>query len=318
MNQINKTSYDINDKVIIDINSKPKGRYIPVSKAVSNWPNTRLPWKWSKYIDLTPPYVYCSRSYKWLSNAFSKHGLFKIDECHELAKFIKIYNKWSAMKQKTEIEEQISKDIVRTFPNNIYFEKNNSGYYSMFKVLSAYSNLNEMVKNQEQRWAAKLLCLNHQNSSYSDSTGHSSSPNDRKIYRHKRNKKLRYELIDSFWELSFEDSTHYVQGMNFIVGILSYHLSPELAFSLFLKLMKDYDVEDNYAPGLIGFKEKSAELNIYMIKHLPELNQFLVSVDCSNNIIGKAYNFHRDVYSRNHHGPVWQYIAIWQLSKLLI
>ena len=49
--------------------------------------------------------------------------------------------------------------------------------------------------------------------------------------------------------------------MNFIVGILSYHLSPELAFSLFVKLMKDYDLENNYSPGLVGFKEKSDVLN---------------------------------------------------------
>lgn len=55
------------------------------------------------------------------------------------------------MKQKSGSEEQIEKDIVRTFPNNIYFQKDNSGYYSMFKVLSAYSNLNEMIQNQEKK-----------------------------------------------------------------------------------------------------------------------------------------------------------------------
>lgn len=88
---------------------------------------------------------------------------------------------------------------------------------------------------------------------------------------------LRNELIDSFCELSFEDSTKYVQGMNFIAGILSYHLSPELAFSIFLKLMKDYDLESNYSPGLIGFKQKSDVLSKYMHKHLPKLTRFLVS-----------------------------------------
>ena len=36
MDQINKTSQEIEKKVIIDVNNKQRGRFIPVSKAVNN------------------------------------------------------------------------------------------------------------------------------------------------------------------------------------------------------------------------------------------------------------------------------------------
>lgn len=149
----------------------------------------------------------------------------------------------------------------------------------MFKVLSAYSNLNELMKDQEQKMFQKFLQdENESDSSSSSSSGHSTSPSirDRKQFRQNQNSHMRNELIESFCELSFEDSTKYVQGMNFIVGILSYHFSPELAFSVFIKLMKDYDLESNYAPGLVGFKQKSDVLNGYMNKYLPDLSKFLV------------------------------------------
>ena len=286
MNQINESIHDVCDKV--DLNSKPKGRHIPVSKAINNWPNTKLPRKCTKVCNLTAPYVYWLRSYKWLCTAFSRHGEFQVEKCRELTKLIRIYEKWSEIKQSEENVEQISKDIVRTFPNNIFFQKNNCGYYSMFKVLSAYSNLNEYAKDNEEKFIKRMFNVEKGESPY-QSTDSSTSQivNDRKGYRDKRNWTLRSELIDSFWDFSFEDSTNYVQGMNFIVGILSYHLSPELAFSLFVKLMKDYDLENNYSPGLVGFKEKSDVLNWYITKHLSELSQFLVRTKLIKFYIGK-------------------------------
>lgn len=41
--------------------------------------------------------------------------------------------------------------------------------------------------------------------------------------------------------------------------------------------MKDYDMEDNYTPGLSGFKAKSEKLNSLIQKHLPELHDFFES-----------------------------------------
>ena len=41
MNQVHSTAKDVNEKV--DLETKPRGRYIPVSKAINNCPNTKLP-----------------------------------------------------------------------------------------------------------------------------------------------------------------------------------------------------------------------------------------------------------------------------------
>ena len=54
------------------------------------------------------------------------------------------YNKCSNMEIEKATEEQIRKDIVRTFPNN-------SCTHSMYKVLSAYSNLTEMKNDSRKR-----------------------------------------------------------------------------------------------------------------------------------------------------------------------
>lgn len=189
----------------------------------------------------------------------------------------------------------LNTDIVRTFPNNPYFEKNNSGYYSMFKVLCAYSNLNNLIEDQYQTALDKLS--SSPESSGTSSTGNSSSPptkDRRRSFKRNRNN-IRNNIIDSFLEISFNESTNYVQGMNFIVGILVYHLSPELAFCIFVKLMKEYKLEENYVPGLPGFKEKSEELNKHLKRHLPLLNSYFVRL--YSNILGVQVDIHRNVHS---------------------
>lgn len=150
MHHININSKDTAGKVSLDISNKPIGRFIPVSKTVNNCPNTKLPWKCSKVDSLTPPYVYCTKSYKWLANAFANNspGLFKPTECKELTKLINMYHKCTSKEVDKATEEQIWKDIVRTFPNNTFFDKNRSGYYSMYKVLAAYSNLDEVQRER--------------------------------------------------------------------------------------------------------------------------------------------------------------------------
>lgn len=40
--------------------------------------------------------------------------------------------------------------------------------------------------------------------------------------------------------------------------------------------MKEYKLEENYIPGLPGFKEKSEELNTHIKRHLPLLNNYFV------------------------------------------
>ena len=177
----------------------------------------------------------------------------------------------------------------------------------MFKVLCAYSNLNNLIENQNQN--DSKISSNSLNSSFTNSTGNSSSPpskNRRSSFRGNRNNNIRNDIIDSFLELSFSDWTNYVQGMNFIVGILSYHLSPELAFCIFVKLMKEYKLEENYMPGLPGFKEKSEELNKHIKRHLPLLNNYFVSCKYWNNI-GIKVHIHRNFHTWAYHGALWKH-----------
>ena len=131
MNHINITSKETQEKVDLHISKHAKGRWIPVTKAINNWIGSKLPWKWSKFNDISPPYIYWTRSYKWfvfssnsiliynflfysillflclicskflyrLANAFwySTPGMFKVKEWKELTKLIKAFNKCSKM-----------------------------------------------------------------------------------------------------------------------------------------------------------------------------------------------------------------------------
>lgn len=51
-----------------------------------------------------------------------------------------------------------------------------------------------------------------------------------------------------------------MQGMNFIAGSLVYHSSPEIAFWLFVSLIFDYQLRENYKPGFPGVKEINEEI----------------------------------------------------------
>lgn len=96
-----------------------------------------------------------------------------------------------------DTEQQIFKDIVRTFPNNPYFQKDNSGYHAMFKVLSAYSNLDGLMSSRKSMKNTKAAEEKANNTAYITIAD---SPRllQRSAYRKNRNKILRNELIDSF------------------------------------------------------------------------------------------------------------------------
>jgi hypothetical protein len=83
---------------------------------------------------------------------------------------------------------------VRTFPNNEYFELNNSGYFSMFRVLAAYSNLNDMMNDHLEEKRLSVL------ESEASSQNNEDTPRfmSRSAYRKNRNKLMRNEVIDSF------------------------------------------------------------------------------------------------------------------------
>lgn len=68
----------------------------------------------------------------------------------------------------------------------------------------------------------------------------------------------------------------YVQGMNYIVACLLYHCSESDAFWLFLKLVYDYDLVQNYLPQLPGLEKHSHIIEFLMMEHLPLLNEHLM------------------------------------------
>jgi hypothetical protein len=50
----------------------------------------------------------------------------------------------------------------------------------------------------------------------------------------------------------YDTQVGYIQGINFIVAVLLYHSSEEIAFWLFVSLMEDYEMREIYLPGLPG------------------------------------------------------------------
>ena len=68
----------------------------------------------------------------------------------------------------------------------------------------------------------------------------------------------------------------YVQGMNYIVATLLYHCTESDAFWLFLRLVYDYEVVENFLPQLPGLDKHSHIVEFLLMEHLPELNEHLM------------------------------------------
>jgi hypothetical protein len=60
----------------------------------------------------------------------------------------------------------------------------------------------------------------------------------------------------------YDPQLGYVQGMNFIVGALLWHSSEADCFWLFVTLMEDYELRDNYLPNLLGLSKHSQIIDI--------------------------------------------------------
>ncbi len=63
----------------------------------------------------------------------------------------------------------------------------------------------------------------------------------------------------------------YVQGMNFIVGQLLVHCAEEVAFWLFISLLEDYEVRDNFEHGLPGLYKHCQIIDLLIMEQLPKL-----------------------------------------------
>ena len=58
------------------------------------------------------------------------------------AEILKIYNSFN---YKSIYNENILKDLPRTFPNDSTFNKNSLGYYKLYNILTSYSNFNKQI-----------------------------------------------------------------------------------------------------------------------------------------------------------------------------
>ena len=67
--------------------------------------------------------------------------------------------------------------------------------------------------------------------------------------------------------------------MNFIAGALVYHASPDIAFWLFVSLIFDYQLRDNYRAGFPGVKELNEQIKCLMKIKLPKLSKLFEETD---------------------------------------
>jgi hypothetical protein len=64
------------------------------------------------------------------------------------------------------------------------------------------------------------------------------------------------QMVLKMYSLYDDDSCGYVQGMNFTAGMMVFHASPSIAFCLFVKLLDDYSIRENYTHGMPGLLAK--------------------------------------------------------------
>lgn len=72
----------------------------------------------------------------------------------------------------------------------------------------------------------------------------------------------------------------YVQGMNFIMGSLMYHCTePDIVFWLFVTIIEQYQLCDNYKGDLKGIHKHCGALKVLLEDELPSLNQHFDKYD---------------------------------------
>lgn len=86
------------------------------------------------------------------------------------------------------------------------------------------------------------------------------------------------QMILKMFSCYDRDECGYVQGMNFMAGMMAYHASPSIAFALFVRILETYSVRDNYLPGLPGLMEKCGRINRLVEKKLPETADFMLGM----------------------------------------
>jgi hypothetical protein len=67
--------------------------------------------------------------------------------------------------------------------------------------------------------------------------------------------------------------------MNFIAASLIYHASPEIAFWLFVSLIFDYQLRENYKLGFPGVKQINEEIKLKLKNKCPKLAKLFNKTD---------------------------------------
>lgn len=70
----------------------------------------------------------------------------------------------------------------------------------------------------------------------------------------------------------YDTNLGYVQGMNFIAGALLWHATEEDAFWLFVGLMEDYEMRDNYLPRLPGLSKHCQIIHLLILDKFRDLH----------------------------------------------
>ena len=76
--------------------------------------------------------------------------------------------------------------------------------------------------------------------------------------------------------IKYNPKLGYVQGMNYIAASLLYHCSESDAFWLFLRLVYEYNLVENYLPMLPGLEKHSHVIDFLLMEYLPDLNEHLL------------------------------------------
>jgi hypothetical protein len=101
-------------------------------------------------------------------------------------------------------------------------------------------------------------------------------PND-KYFQSSESKTILFNVLKAY--TLYDNKWGYVQGMNFIAASLIYHSSPEIAFWLFVSLIFDYQLRDNYRIGFPGIKEINEDIKNLLRFKCPKLSKLFIETE---------------------------------------
>jgi len=93
-------------------------------------------------------------------------------------------------------------------------------------------------------------------------------PHD-EFYKSPESIKVLFDVLKAY--ALYDNTWGYVQGMNFIAASLIYHASPDIAFWLFVSLIFDYQLRENYRLGFPGVWEINIKVKIMLEEKWPKL-----------------------------------------------